>query len=75
MDTRSSSTWGGGGVNFVARDRFVNPGTILAFPEGGFSVWEGLQETEDVGSTIAASDADTAYPDGRNTQAEQIFQA
>ena len=44
-------------------------------PAGGFSVWAGLQGAEDVGGAIAASDADMADLDGRNTQADWIVRA
>ena len=66
---------GGGGVNFVAGDRFLNPGANPAFLAGTFSVWTGLQGTEVMGATISASNTDMLELDGQNAQADHIFQA
>ena len=61
--------------NIVTRDWFVNLRTNPECPVGRFSVWTGLQGAEDVGSAIAASDADMASLDRRNSQADHIFWA
>ena len=66
---------GGGGVNFVAGGLFVNPRIKPAFPAVFFSVWMGLQGTEDVGAAIADSDSDMAALNVRNTQADHILWA
>ena len=66
---------GGTLYNFVAGDRFVNPGTNPACAAGGFSVWTGLQGTKDVGIAITTSVADMVALDGRNTQADLIVEA
>ena len=63
----------GGIYNFVAGDRFFNPGTNPAFPTGGFSIWTGLQGSEVVGVAMVASNADTAALNDRNAQANQII--
>jgi hypothetical protein len=46
--------------NFVAGDRFVNPGENPACPAGGMSFWTSLQGQGDVGLRMAAADADVA---------------
>ena len=65
----------GGGFNFGARDRFLDPGLNLACPVVGFSIWKYLQGTEDIGAAIAASNTDMASLDGRNDQADHIVGA
>ena len=61
--------------NFVAGDRFVNPGENPACPAGGMSMWTTLQGTDDVGEQMASVDADLTALDGRNMQADQVAQA
>ena len=61
--------------NFVAGDRFVNPGENPACPAGGMSMWTTLQGEEDVGEQMASVDADLTALDGRNVQADQVARA
>ena len=61
--------------NFVAGDRFVNPGENPACPAGGMSMWTTLQGTGDVGDRIASADADLTALDGRNVKADQVARA
>ena len=61
--------------NFVAGDRFVNPGENPACPAGGMSMWTTLQGTGDVGERMASADADLTALDGRNAQADQVARA
>ena len=61
--------------NFVAGDRFVNPGENPACPAGGMSMWTTLQGRGDVGSRMATADADLAALDSRNAMADQISRA
>ena len=56
----------------MAGNRFVKVGTNPNFLAGGFSVWTGLQGSEDVGAAIAVYDVEMAALDSRNTQADQI---
>jgi len=61
--------------NFVAGDRFVNPGENPACPAGGLSLWSTLQGKGDVGFRMASADADLAALDGRNAMSDQIARA
>ena len=61
--------------NFVAGDRFVNPGENLTCPAGGMSIWTTLQGMGDVGNRMALSDADLTALDGRNTMVDQVTRA
>ena len=58
--------------NFIAGDRFINPGENPACPAGGMSLWTTLQEKTDVGYRMVTADADMAAVDGRNAAADQI---
>ena len=61
--------------NFVAGDRFTNPGDNPACPAGGMSLWTSLQGQNDIGYRMATADADMAALDGRNAAADQIARA
>ena len=61
--------------NFVAGDRFVNPGENPACPAGGMSMWTTLQGLGDIGDSIASADADLTALDGRNALADQVARA
>ena len=61
--------------NFVAGDRFVNPGENPACPAGGMSMWTTLQGNGDVGERMASADADLTALDGRNALADQVARA
>ena len=61
--------------NFVAGDRFTNPGENPACPAGGMSLWTSLQGMTDIGYRMATADADMAALDGRNAAADQIARA
>ena len=53
----------------------MKPGQNPACPTGGFLVWTSLQEVEDMGDSITASDEDVAVLDGKNATADQIIRA
>ena len=59
---------GGALYNFIAGDRFVNPGQNPACPAGGFSMWTGLQGAEDIGEAIVASGANMTALDVKNAR-------
>ena len=61
--------------NFVAGDRFVNPGENPACPAGGMSMWTTLQGLGDIGDRMASADADLTALDGRNALADQVARA
>lgn len=61
--------------NFVAGDRFTNPGENHACPAGCMSLCTSLQGTTDIGYRMATADADMAALDGRNAAADQIARA
>ena len=58
--------------NFVAGDRFTNPGENPACPAGGMSLWTSLQGVTDIGYRMATADADMVALDGRNAATDQI---
>ena len=61
--------------NFVAGDRFVNPGENPACPAGGMSLWTTLQGQGDIGSRMATVEADMVALDARNAMADQVARA
>ena len=58
--------------NFVAGNRFVNPGENPACPAGEISMWTTIQGEEYVGERIASVDANLTALDSRNAVADQI---
>ena len=58
--------------NFVAGDRFVNPGENATGPAGGMSMWKILQGKGDIRERMALVDADLSALDRRNAMADQI---
>lgn len=46
--------------NFVARDRFVNPGKKQVYPGGGMSMWIPLQDQGNVGVGMVSVNTDLA---------------
>ena len=70
--THTAPPHGVGHVQLFFWGTVREPGDKPHLPRGGFYVWTGLQGTNDMEAYIAASDADMAALDGRNTQADQI---
>ena len=61
--------------NFIAGDRFVNPGENPACPAGGMSLWTTLQGRGDIGTRIGDTNAELIALDNRNAQADLISRA
>ena len=57
--------------NFVAGDRFVNPGENLAYHVGGISMWTTLQGKGDIGVRMALADAELSTINRRNDMVDQ----
>ena len=61
--------------NFIAGDRFVNPGENPACPAGGMSLWTTLQGRGDIGTRIRDTNAELIALNNRNAQADLISRA
>ena len=58
--------------NFVAGDRFVNPGESTACPAGDMAMWTTLQDKGGIEKRMASADTDLSPVNGRNAMADQL---